>query len=188
MIFQFKIQISGISKPTVWRRIQVNAETSFHDFHEIIQDAFGWTTTHLYFFSEKGYQSAFQIQEIDHFDYDGDGSDNAKEVFLNEIFKKEKQTYRYIYDFGDDWNHKITLEKIMDGEIEFPNSLAGKGKCPPEDCGGVWGFEALKEILNNPEHPEYEENRDWLGLEEDETWDFDEFDLDEVNELLKDFA
>lgn len=187
MIFQFKIQLEEITKPPVWRRVQVNADITFRQFHDVIQTAFLWSSSHLYFFSEKGYQSSFHIQEIDHFDYDGDGSDDAEKIKLKDIFKKEKQNYRYIYDFGDDWDHKITLEKILDGNLDLPICLAGNGQCPPEDCGGIGGFAVFKEAINNPSHPEYEELRELLGFDEEDFWDENEFNIEEVNELLQDF-
>lgn len=187
MTFQFKIQIKGITKPPVWRRIQVDANTSFKEFHAIIQVAFGWTFSHLYLFSEKGYTSQFQIQDAEFTDEWSNENADAEKVKLKDIFKKEKQTYTYIYDFGDDWIHTITLEKISNEKLLFPICLAGKGQCPPEDCGGVWGYEDLKSLMNNPTEPEYEEYREWLGLEKGEKWDATAFDLDEVNGIFQDW-
>lgn len=188
MVFQFKIKIAQITKSPVWRRVKVSSDATFSEFHETIQLAFGWTFSHLYFFSEKGFTSHFQIQDLsfadDEFEEFGEAGD-ADRIRLKDIFKSEKQTYRYIYDYGDDWDHAITLEKILKEKIAHPVCVAGKGKCPPEDCGGVWGFSELKEAINNPEHPEYERLREWLGLEEGEVWDFKEFDLEEVNEVLR---
>lgn len=183
--FQFKIQILEIAKPSVWRRIVVDADTTFEEFHEIIQYAFGWEFSHLYLFSEKGYYSPFQIQDPDLATYDLEEVGDSTKIKLKDIFKKEKQTYIYIYDFGDSWEHKITLEKISDTPITFPVCTAGKGKNPPEDCGGVWAYQGLKEAINDPEHPDHEEFRDWLGLEDEQVWDPKEFDIKEVNSILK---
>ncbi len=185
MVFQFKIQIIQITKPPVWRRIKVRTDATFSEFHETIQLAFGWTFSHLYLFSEKGFASHFQIQDIEMADDELGEVGDADKIQLRDIFTKEKQTYRYIYDFGDNWDHKITLEKILKENIEHPICVAGKGQCPPEDCGGVWGFAEMKEAINDPDHPEYEEYREWLGLEENEIWDAKEFDLEEVNEELR---
>lgn len=185
MVFQFKIQIEQITNPPVWRRIKVGSDTNFSEFHEIIQVVFGWSFSHLYQFSEKGFASHFQIQDLEMADEEFGEVGDADKIRLRDIFEKEKQTYRYIYDFGDDWNHKITLEKILKENIDYPICVAGKGKCPPEDCGGVWGFAEFKEAVNDPRHPEYEEFREWLGLEDNEIWDFEEFDLEEVNDELR---
>lgn len=182
--FQFKIQIKGITKPPVWRRITVPSYYTFMDMHEVIQNAFGWENQHLYSFSPTGYGSGPIIQEInDEFeDFGFHETLNAEELQLFDIFKKEGQKHTYIYDFGDDWTHKITLEKILDESSDTPKCLAGKGTCPPEDCGGVWGYEQLKEILMDRDHNEYEEYKEWLGLNEDEEWDAKEFDLEEIQE------
>lgn len=189
--FQFKIQIQGITKPPVWRRIKVPSYYTFKDLHEVIQFAFDWEFYHLYSFSPTGYGSYPVIQEINEKIEDFSFSDfddpiDAEETKLAEIFIEEGQKYTYIYDFGDDWIHKITLEKIIDESSEKPICLAGKGKCPPEDCGGIWGYEQLKEILMDKKHPEYNEYKEWLGLEEDEEWDAKEFDLKETQEGLDD--
>ena len=115
---------------------------------------------------------------------------NAEILTLEEIFSREKQTYTYMYDFGDSWEHKITLEKITNEAIETPVLLKGKGACPPEDCGGVWGYEHLKEVLSDKKHPEHKEMREWLGLERGDKWDAEEFDLQrhqqEMDDLLGD--
>jgi len=182
MTFQFKIQIKGITKPPVWRRVEVPATMTFEEFHEVIQTVFPWMDMHLYQFSPKGYGSnpviAPAIDEMDKPDM------KEEKTKLSEFFNAEKQTFTYIYDFGDDWNHLITLEKITDKPCPSPVCLAGKGACPPDDCGGIWGYERLKGILANPSHEEYEEVREWLGLEEDDTWDPDEFDIEGANEAL----
>jgi len=111
---------------------------------------------------------------------------NALKTKLNKVFTHEKQSFTYIYDFGDDWTHKIVLEKLVPGELLNPVCLDGKGACPPEDCGGAWGYEELKLTMANPSHEEYKEMKEWLGLEDEEEWDAGEFDLDEVKERLKD--
>jgi len=105
---------------------------------------------------------------------------------LKDIFKTENQKYTYIYDFGDDWVHSIILEKISDDKIKQSKCLAGKGFCPPEDCGGPWGYERIKDVLANPDHEEYQDTREWLGLEDDDDDVFNpnEFDLESTNEIL----
>jgi hypothetical protein len=104
---------------------------------------------------------------------------------LNKVFTHEKQTFNYLYDFGDDWSHKITIEKLAPDDIKCPFCMAGKGACPPEDCGGPWGYENLKAIMSDSKHEEYEDMKEWLGLDKDEDWDANYFNLEEVNEMLK---
>ncbi len=184
--FQFKIQINNITKPPIWRRITMPSYYTFFHFHYALQAAFGWTNSHPFQFSPKGFGSEPCIKEVfdDDPDFGYEDPIEAKTIKLSEIFKKEGQKFNYIYDFGDDWTHKITLEKIMPEISRFPVCITGKGKCPPEDCGGVWGFENMKHILADKKHEEYEEYIEWLGLEPGETWDPHEFDVVEANRLL----
>lgn len=175
---QFKIQIKGITKPPVWRRVLVPASFTFAQFHQVIQCAFGWENAHLYSFSPSGYGSFPVIEASSSSSIGGAKSLNAEKTKLYKELLREKQTYTYIYDFGDDWIHQITLEKkVSDEQITTPQILAGKGTCPPEDCGGPWGYEHLKEVLNDPKNPEHEEMKEWLGLEPDEEWNLDDFSL-----------
>jgi hypothetical protein len=182
--YQFKIQLKNISKPTVWRRMLVASDMTFNDFHIAIQIAFGWETAHLYCFSPSGYGSSPKIESSELEPLDGSSMD-ALETELREIFDHEKQKFTYLYDFGDNWIHEITLEKILpDSHIEVPQILKGKGTCPPEDCGGQWGYAELRETLANKKHPAHKETREWLGLKRGQEWDAEDFPLDERQQIL----
>ena len=184
MTLQFKIQINGITKPPVWRRVIVPETFTFERFHYVIQAAFGWENCHLYEFSEKGFGSQSVIGMPS--DDDWKPVTDSSKITLKKIFKKEGQAYTYIYDFGDSWQHKITLEKITDDNISKASCIEGKGECPPEDCGGVWGYEEIKNIFaSEPDSDEANEFREWLGLEKNETWDPNTFDLAEANKKLR---
>lgn len=185
MIFQLKIQIRDIDRPVVWRRIRMSTSATFSDLHKIIQAAFGWKSYHLYSFSESGLESPIDIQDMRYADNETSLSLDAGQIKLWDIFKCEGRTFIYVYDFGDEWNHEITLEKMIDKEPTFPVCAAGKGKCPPEDCGGTHGFADMKKAINDPTHPEYKENRKWLGLKKGAIWDVNEFDKEKVNKILK---
>lgn len=186
--FQFKIELKGVSDPKVWRRLSLPSNYTFLDFHTAIQIAFGWENSHLYLFSPKGFGSNPQITELMEGEIDEWGEEklDAGALILSDIFKTEKQKYTYIYDFGDSWKHIITLEKIVAKTTLYPVCLKGEGKCPPEDCGGIGGYYNLKEILADKKHPEYEEYAEWMGLENGELWDVNEFDLEEIKNDLKD--
>ena len=185
--FQFRIQIKGITKPPVWRRLTIPASYSFYDFHIAIQVAFGWYNAHLFQFSPKGFASEPCIRQIfdEELDFGDEEPVDADTIRLSNIFKKEKQKYTYIYDFGDSWEHTILLEEILPQRTHKPKLLAGKGKCPQEDCGGVWGYAEMKEVLKDPEHEDYEEYAEWLGFEEGETWDANAFDIEMHQNNLK---
>ncbi len=181
--FQFKIQIKDIQKPPVWRRVLVPNNVTFDEFHQIIQASFGWGNCHLYRFSQLAWKSEPDYKIPD--DYDDDTIQDSRIVKLSAIFTRPKQTFTYLYDFGDDWIHQITLEEILDKEVIIPTCTAGKGACPPEDCGGTAGYYNLIEILSNPKDLEYKEMKRWLGLKKDEQWDVNAFDIIAVNEKLK---
>ena len=170
MALQFKISLKNVRKPTVWRRVLVSENITFEDFHECIQCFFNWENCHCWCFSPKGWGSSPQIMVPDDDDLMEPDYD-ASNTKLSRIFMAEKQKYVYIYDFGDGWIHDIELEKITDEDVKEAVCLAGKGTCPPEDCGGPWGYEELKEILSDPSNEQYKDMVEWLSLRDGEIWD-----------------
>jgi hypothetical protein len=140
-ILQLKITLKGITKPPVWRRVQVRADSTFAALHLIIQAAFGWTDTHLHTFEYDGEQIGVPDPG-----WDNDCADEA-ETTLDEVLLGPKDRVRYTYDFGDSWEHDIVLEKVLEPDASDgrPVLLTGKGACPPEDCGGTWGYAELKD-------------------------------------------
>lgn len=186
--FQFKIQLKNIKKPPVWRRVLVPSYYNFMHLHKVIQVAFGWEDYHLFQFSEKGYGSENVITRVsDEVDAGFEVQEDAEAMLLSDVFNKEQQTYIYIYDFGDSWEHLITLEKIVPEVSTSAKLMDGKGACPPEDCGGPGGYEQLKIILADKSHPEHREYKEWLGMEEDGHWDPNELDIKEIQQEFDDF-
>ena len=179
MAFQFKIKLKNISKPSVWRRVIVSEKMTFYEFHETIQVLFHWENYHLYFFSPSGYGSHPYISEPDN---DDEIDMEAPATRLDEVFGDAYRQFQYCYDLGDDWVHEIELEEITKEKIRRPRCVAGKGACPPEDCGGPWGYQNMKEIMNNPDHEEHSDFKEWLGIEG--VWDPSCFDQEEVNRQL----
>ena len=168
MTIQFKIQIRDIKKPPVWRRIVIPGNFTFHDLHNTIQSAFGWWDEHLYQFQRHPFDGGWTVKEPDDEDDNwGERPEDARETnVLTFIQHMGLEKFVYVYDFGDSWVHDITVEKIdQDADLDHPACLAGKGACPPEDCGGPWGYEELKEEMDKDE--------------------INEFDLEEVNEELE---
>ena len=99
--------------------------------------------------------------------------------------KDSSKSLVYWYDFGDDWIHTIKLEAVSDEALLHARCLAGKGTCPPEDCGGVPGYEYMKGLLEeDPESEEAQEMREWLGLEDGETWDANYFNLEAAQNMM----
>lgn len=181
---QLLIQLEHVNSPSVWRRIVVPEHYTFDFLHVIIQFCFGWEDAHLYQFNPKGKKPYPIIKEMDKED-DPDRTIEASSILLADIFKEEGQQFSYLYDYGDNWAHNIQLEKIQTTLINLPACIDGEGACPPEDCGGHPGYEMLKKILSDPKHPEHEEYRNWLGLDANEQWDVNKFDLNLAHVLLK---
>lgn len=168
-VYQFKISLRGI-KPPIWRRIQVPESYSFWDLHVAIQDSMGWFDYHLHQFEmfspSTGTNIKIGIPDEDGYDMDIYPGWKLK---IADHFSMENKSADYTYDFGDNWEHKIQLEKILPREknINYPVCIGGKRAAPPEDCGGVGGYENLLEIINDPDNEEYEETIEWLGGEFD---------------------
>ncbi len=143
--YQFKVKLRGATKPPVWRRVLVPADFTFSGLHAVIQEAFGWWNEHLYCFGDTPYRRQLTIAEPNEDDWD-EPDYNAREFTIGEFFGEGTgaQNLCYVYDFGDDWIHDITLEQVIDRESSHATCTAGKGACPEEDCGGVWGYESMK--------------------------------------------
>lgn len=188
MTYQFKIQLKNISNPTIWRRLTIPSHYTFFEFHAVIQIAFGWFNEHLFMFSPSGFRSYPQIQlhdedELNEMGFGHGENYDAEKIKLSEIFNHEKQKFTYIYDFGDSWNHTITLEKILPTTTLYPAIIKGQGMCPPEDCGGPWGYMGLKQILTDPKHPEYNEYCE-MFMDKDDNFDPMWFNIKEHQKLL----
>lgn len=179
-IYQIQIALKRF-KPKIWRRLLIPSDLLLSDFHKVIQTSMGWTNSHLHQFIKNRTFYTVKMQDDDLWDE----MDNVdyKEIKISDLLKKEKDKIVYEYDFGDGWEHDIILEKILppDNNTKHPICLTGKMNCPPEDCGGIWGYSDMLEILKDPDHEEYESYIEWLGEEFDPTY----FDKDEVNELLR---
>jgi hypothetical protein len=165
VIVQMKIKLLGVSKPPVWRRLQLHADTRLDRLHETVQAAFGWENYHMHCFSSDGEVFGVPDPEL--------GFTDEREVRLGELVGGVGDRLHYTYDFGDGWEHEIIVEEVLDPDPElcYPTLVASKGACPPEDCGGAWGYAELKEILADPDHEQHHEMLEWLGL--DDATEFD---------------
>lgn len=180
-IYQLKITLEG-AKPPIWRRVLVESSRSLAELHWIIQIAMGWENSHLHQFIHDG---KF-YSEPSPFDDGYMETEDSNKYRIDKLLQREKASIRYEYDFGDGWLHQIVLEKIvpMDNKLSLPQCIKGKRACPPEDVGGVWGYEEMLDVLADENHPEYEDRLEWLGGE----FDAGELDLDEVNQELEAWA
>lgn len=178
-IYQIKVTLRD-SKPPIWRRIQVPGDINLGKLHRILQVVMGWTDSHLHQFIAGGVYYGEP-----HPDYRDMGLEmrNEKRVKLNQLIPGEKFKFIYEYDFGDSWQHELLVEKILLPEPggRYPRCIKGKRACPPEDVGGVWGYDDFLAAISDPNHPEHEDMLQWVGGE----FDPEAFDLDEVNEALR---
>jgi len=175
-IHKIKVTLRG-SRPPIWRRFLVQSDVTLYKLHHILQVVMGWTDSHLH---QYRIRNTYYGEPNDEF---GMRRQNEKKVRLNELLRKPKDRMVYEYDFGDGWEHEVILEKIIPSQnkIIYPHCIDGKMNCPPEDCGGIGGFENLLEILKNPKHKEYKGYIEWLGDDYNPTY----FDVDLTNKDLK---
>jgi len=177
-VLQLKLSLVGASKPPVWRRLLVPATIRLNRLHDIIQAAMGWEDYHLHAFEAGGVDYGPPDPELDHRD--------ERRSALHDIINQPGDRMRYVYDFGDHWHHDIVVEKAFGAAFgaRYPLCLTGKGRCPPEDCGGVWGYADLRETLADPTSEDHAEVLEWLGIENAAEFDPHAFDADEVNVVL----
>jgi len=175
---QVKLSLRGASKPPVWRRLLIPAAMRLDQFHVVIQAAMGWTDSHMHAFSTDSGDYGIPDPELEFRD--------ERKARLEQFLGAPGDRIRYTYDFGDDWDHDIVVEEVLHPEpgARIPVCLAGKGTCPPEDCGGVWGYADLREALANSAHDDHDAMLEWLGLESVADFDPAAFDIAEANDAL----
>ena len=177
-IYQLKITLNGI-KPPIWRRFLVPDNLTLGTFHVVLQIVMGWENYHLHQFTSE--RTSYGTADED-FDMETEDEDDYQ---LSDLLKKERDSIQYEYDFGDSWEHKIVLEKILpvDADFKIPRCTTGKRACPPEDCGGIWGYQDLLEAIQDPSNTDHEEMLEWVG----EDFDPEAFSIEEVNHFLAEY-
>lgn len=183
-VVQLKISLKN-STPPIWRRVLVKSSISFYELHYTIQIAMGWGNYHLYEFKIGDYRIGIKDEDFDDPESGSSKIIVAKEITLDEVISKgEFKNFSYEYDFGDGWIHSIVVEKTMplDQDRYYPVCIKGKLSCPPEDCGGLYGYYNFLEIISNKKHPEYKDMVEWMGGR----FDPNEFEVDDVNVDLED--
>lgn len=169
-LFQFKMTLLDI-KPAIWRRIHIH-DCTLPELHEYIQAAFGWWNYHLH---------QFQISGTTYMEPDPDGDDWGMEfedergIVISKLLPKSGERTRWIYeyDFGDGWRHEVLFEGYppADSKTKYPLCLEGARACPPEDCGGPWGYVDYLAAVSDPKHEEHKEMLRWRGPFDPEAFD-----------------
>lgn len=169
------------TSPLIWRELLVPSDITFYKLHHTIQIAMGWTNSHLFEFKVEGYRIGEIYEDLEGLD-EGHITD-ARSTKLTDLINKENEAFSYEYDFGDGWDHTIQFEKIvsLEDDHQLPFCISGALKCPPEDCGGIYGFYNFLDILSDKRHPDYKETKIWAGGK----FDPNEFDLLKINKQLK---
>ena len=176
-IYRLNVTLLNI-EPPISRRIELAGSTSLDQFHNILQISFGWQNCHMHQF-EKDEQRYGVVDGDDPFD--ADTLPEAKHT-LGDVLPHKGDQLLYWYDFGDDWYHEIEVEDILTPDVKtrYPRVTAGTRRCPPEDCGGPFGYENLLAVLANKKHPEHRELRGWVGT----GFNPEAFSLDDTNKQL----
>ena len=165
LVYQFMIMLHRV-QPAVWRRIHVPKSYSFWDLHVAIQDAMGWLDYHLHEFTivnpETRLQETIGIPDDD---FEMSPTRASWETKIDRYFTDRNTTAEYKYDFGDGWQHSITFEDVFPRSkgTRYPICTDGRSSCPPEDCGGAWGYEDFLRKIRDPDHPEHMEMLQWVG-------------------------
>jgi hypothetical protein len=175
-LYLLRVQLAEI-EPPIWRRVAVPGRRTLHDLHGILQAAMPWQDYHLY---------QFEIGATRYEDPNPDDRDpsipDPRAFTLDQLKLVQGSQFQYTYDFGDDWLHNITVEGVVPLPRDFliPVCLGGARACPPEDCGGVGGYEELIAALRRPQSAAAREYREWLGG----VYDPEELDLAAINVRL----
>jgi hypothetical protein len=171
--FKIKVTLRDV-KPPVWRRLEVPSDITLPKLHEVLQTAMGWFDCHLH---------AFRVGDrvfAPPGDWDSIGEDSSR-VTLDRLAPRKGSRLIYEYDFGDGWCHDILVEDVTAGRCGTIRCLKGRRRCPPEDCGGPWGYADLCEAIADPGHERHAELIEWTGND----FDPEEFDLEDIDAALR---
>ena len=177
-IYQLKVTLDDI-EPPIWRRLLVPAGMTLGDLHIAIQVAMGWTDSHLHRFEGggRGYGRP---------DHEDEASvRDERRVLLRDVLGP-RGSLVYEYDFGDSWHHLIRAEAVLAREKggTYPRCSEGARACPPEDCGGAWGYQEMLEAIADSKHERHDEMLEWIGG----GFDPEAFDLDGINKRMAGLA
>jgi hypothetical protein len=177
-IYRLRITLRD-TKPPIWRRIEVPGTTRLDHLHLMIQAAMGWYNCHLHSFTIAEETYGMYDDELD-VDYE-----DEQEYRLQDVVPHGNIKFTYTYDFGDNWEHAVLVEKVMPPEagVKYPRCTDGARACPPEDVGSTCGYAEFLKAIRNPKHEEHEAFLEWVGGK----FDSEAFDVKEADAAVKDF-
>jgi hypothetical protein len=177
-LYQLKITLRDIHPP-IWRRIQVWEDTTLAQLHTILQIVMGWEDYHLHEFVIG--RRLYSVPDPDD-DMNERKVVDESHVPLGEVVPRVGTKFAYLYDFGDSWEHDLILEAILLPETtaQYPTCIGGERRTPPEDVGGITGYEEYLAVLADPEHEEHGNMLQWRG-----PFDPESFAPDQVNQRLR---
>ena len=158
-IARLKVTLDDV-KPAVQRRLEVPLTIRLDRLHLVLQAALGWTDSHLYEIKAGGVGWGMPDPDF------GDGPLDARKARLGAVLEDVgTKTIKYLYDFGDGWEHTIKVERVTEAVpgVAYPVLLDAKGRCPPEDVGGSWGYDEFLEALADPDHEDHADTKIWAG-------------------------
>ena len=160
-VARVRIELRSV-RPIVWRRVDVPLSSTLAALHEIIQVAMGWTDSHLHEFAIG--ERVYGVPDPD-YDFDERKVFKASSISLKTVIERGFCRFDYLYDFGDGWEHEVTVEDAREGaaDIDYPALVEGARRCPPEDVGGAPGFMSFLEAALDPAHEEHRELSEWYG-------------------------
>ncbi len=155
--------------PPIWREVEVPTSITLKVLHDIVQITMGWLDKHLWEFTIGEQRYGLPMDE----NWGAVPRTEAIKVRLRDVLKPRKTTIDYMYDFGDSWEHRLTVTKIRPGQpgVSYPHYVGGEWGCPPEDCGGIPGYYDMLDALADPGRPDHAEIAEYL-----EDWDPKEID------------
>ena len=171
-VFELRVTLRHV-EPAVWRSLRVPADVPLSVVHEVLQAAFGWKNCHLHDFRVGDIRFGMVDTDDEMFSVD------ERAAPLGAVARAGSKLV-YLYDFGDDWEHDIVVERVDHRGDEAIRCTGGARACPPEDCGGPPGYAHMLEVLANPKDEEHEEVKQWLPR----AFDPAKFDLSAVNKKL----
>lgn len=174
--WQLHVELEDV-RPKIWRRLLVPLTVDLSRLHVMLLWGMGWDGGHVheFIFGHDHYGATEPGREFP------DDLMPEEDVSLSQALGRRK-SFQYLYDFGDAWWHKVKIERVvrLDSPIEYARCIAGENACPPQDVGGVGGYEEFLEALADPAHPEHAELQRWIGR----PFDPRAFDIDEINARL----